>query len=337
MSIVVTGASGHVGATLVRDLIGRGEQVRVLLHGDTAAPLLSGLDVQVCRGDVLDPASLRAAFQGADTVYHLAAMISVNGDADGRVRAVNVDGARNAATAALECGVRRYVHMSSVHAFDHHPYDAPLDETRRRPGDNHPAYDRSKAAGEAAVREVVARGLAAVIVNPSGILGPLDHAPSHMGAALLKIAHREIPAVPGGGFDWVDVRDVSRSTIAAAERGRPGESYLLPGTWASLADLSRHTGAILGVRTPRIAIPLPVLAFGAAASSYAAALVGRRPLYTRDSLHALRSNRVIRGEKAARELGHTVRPLETTLRDTYTWMADAGLLRGVRPVRSERS
>lgn len=328
--IVVTGASGHLGGTLVRDLLARGAAVRVLVQGDAPTPALDGLDVEVARGDVRDPASLRAAFRGADTVYHLAAVISVNGDPDGRVHAVNVDGARNAAEAALVGGVRRYVHVSSVHAFDHAPHDQPLDETRARPTPAHPAYDRSKAAGEAAVREVIARGLDAVIVNPSGIIGPIDFAPSHMGAALLDMAHGRVPAVPDGGFDWVDARDVSRSLLAAAERGRTGENYLLAGAWHSALHLARIVGRVTGVPAARFTVPLPLLAVGVAPSAFLLRLLGRRPLWTRDTLHALRSNRHIRADKAARELGHHARPIEDTLRDTLSWYARAGMLRGAR-------
>jgi dihydroflavonol-4-reductase len=331
MSVVVTGASGHVGASLVRDLLARGTAVRVLLHGESVAPSLEKLDVEVARGDVLDPASLDAAFRGADIVYHLAGMISVSGDASGRVRAVNVDGARNVATAALARGVRRFVHVSSVHAFDHDPFDAPLDESRARPTAAHPAYDRSKAAGEEAVREVVARGLDAVIVNPTGILGPIDPEPSHMGATLLDMAHRKVPALPDGGFDWVDVRDVSRSVIAAGERGRTGENYLLGGSWHSLAEIAGLIEGILGVPAPRIVVPLPALHLGASVSSFVCGLLGRRARFTPDAMFALRSNRHVRADKAIRELGHHSRPIEDTLRDTFTWFAAAGMLRGVAP------
>ncbi len=328
--VVVTGASGHLGGTLVRDLLAGDGAVRVLIHGDAPTPGLQGLDVEVARGDVRDPAALDAAFRGADTVYHLAAVISVNGDPHGHVRAVNVDGARNAAEAALSNGVRRYVHVSSVHAFDHAPHDEPLDESRARPTSAHPAYDRSKAAGEAAVREVITRGLDAVIVNPSGIIGPIDPAPSHMGAALLQIAHGQLPVLPDGGFDWVDVRDVSRSLLAAAERGRTGENYLLGGAWYSTRQLAQIIERVIGVPAPRFTVPLSWLALGVAPSAFLLRLAGRRPLWTSDTIHALRSNRNIRADKAARELGHRARPIEDTLRDTLSWYTEAGMLRNAR-------
>ena len=161
--------------------------MRVLAHASTHSPAaLAGLDVETVVGDVRDLDSLRAAFRGAELVFHLAALISIDGDRQGIVHRINVDGARNSALASRAEGVRRHVHVSSIHAFDHHPTDEPLDEARGRPGPRHPAYDRSKAAGEAAVREVIAEGLDAVIVNPSGVVGPLDFVPSRVGEMLLQ-------------------------------------------------------------------------------------------------------------------------------------------------------
>ena len=147
MTVVVTGAAGHVGATLVRELLRRGRAVRVLVHQHTRA--FEGLEVEQVRGDVRSVDSLRTAFAGAEVLYHLAGIISITGDRDGRVAAINVEGVANAAQAALDCGVRRMVHFSSVHAFQQEPLGEPLDETRPRVTDPRAsAYDRSKADGE---------------------------------------------------------------------------------------------------------------------------------------------------------------------------------------------
>jgi dihydroflavonol-4-reductase len=325
---VVTGASGHVGATLVRDLLAEGARVRAVLLPNDPAQELAGLDVEVLRGDVLDPSSLRAAFDGADVVFHLAAIISIHGDRDGKVRAVNVDGARNAAEAALACNVRRYVHMSSVHAFDHAPAHEPLDEKRHRPGPHHPPYDRSKAEGEAALRDVIRRGLDAVIVNPCGIIGPRDHVPSQMGRFLVDLAHGKYPALPDGGFNWVDVRDVARSTIAAAHKGRTGENYLLGGHWHHLREIAEIAARLLDVKAPLLTLPMSMMSAIAAVST---AVLGERSQLTHESLHALKGNRFIKAEKAIAELGHHARPLEDTLRDTYCWFHDIGVLKTKRP------
>ena len=224
MRITVTGATGHVGANLVRALLARGDQVRALIHRihrDNRS--LAGLDVERVAGDVLDPASLDRAFAGAEVVFHLAALISIQGDRGGLVPSVNVGGAKNAAEAALRAGVRRFVHTSSVHAFDL-TRGGVIDETSPRSDGPHlAAYDRSKAAGERAVREVLARrGLDAVVVHPTGIIGPFDFEPSRMGRTLLGLRDRSLPSLVAGGFDFVDVRDVVQALLAAAERGRTG-------------------------------------------------------------------------------------------------------------------
>ncbi len=140
MSVVVTGASGHVGANLIRSLIGSGRRVRAMIHNERLG--LDGLDIDYVEGDVRDPDSLVKAFDGAEIVFHLAAMISISGDHGGRVQAINVRGVRNVAEAALEVGARRMVHVSSIHAFGLDDRSAPLDETRppRTPG-------RSSCAG----------------------------------------------------------------------------------------------------------------------------------------------------------------------------------------------
>ena len=202
MRVVVTGATGHVGSNLVRALIRRGDQVRVVVRERVRS--LEGLDVERVLGDVRDEASLRAAFADAEIVYHLAAVISISGDRNGTVRAVNVDGTRRVAEAALAAGVRRLVHCSSVHAFNLYQPGAvdPIDEAWARVPDSAPhfAYDRSKAAGERALREVIEKGLDAVILHPSGVVGPYDFGPSRMGQVLLQLYHRKLPSLLGGGF-----------------------------------------------------------------------------------------------------------------------------------------
>lgn len=325
MSVVVTGASGHLGANLVRELLARGQRVRAVVRGPSRA--LDGLDVERVPCDVRDAGALREALRGAEVVYHLAAVISIDGDPDGAVHAVNVGGARNVARAALACGARRLVHVSSVHAFDHAPRHAPLDEARRRPGPSHPAYDRSKAAGEAAVREVIAEGLDAVIVNPTGVIGPHDYEPSRMGRFFVDLAHRRLPALIDGGFDWVDARDVARSMVAAAERGRRGENYLLGGRWHSAVGLARVAAEAAGVPVPGVVLPMWAARVGAVAASAALRAVGRRSRFTPDAMHALRSNRDVRWDKAARELGHAPRPSLETVRDLYDCFERRGVLR----------
>ena len=325
MTVVVTGASGHLGANLVRALLDRGESVRVLVHRSAVALADVEDRIERAEGSVCEPAGLGPAFAGARRVYHLAGVISIDGDRDGRVHRVNVEGTRNVARACLEAGVERLVCVSSVHAFDMDPLDAILDETRAQVGDStrHSAYDRSKALGERAVRERVDAGLDAVIVNPTGIVGPVDYGPSRLGQLVWDLAHGRLPALLDGGFDFVDVRDVAAGIIAAGERGRTGENYILGGAWSSLAELARLVEDAGGRRPPRFVSPVWAARAGLPFARAWSRLTGAELRFTRESLEVLISNRSISSAKARAELGHEPRPLAETIRDTLAWMRRA--------------
>jgi dihydroflavonol-4-reductase len=326
MTVVVTGASGHLGANLVRELVARGEPVRVLVHRSSAS--LAALGVEQVTGSVTEPRSLAPAFAGARRVYHLAGVISLDGDPDGRVWQVNVDGTANVARACREVGVERLVHASSVHAFDQHPLDRPLDETRPQVADSahHSAYDRSKAASERAIREAIDLGLDAVIVNPTGIMGHVDHGPSRLGQLLLDLAARKLPALLDGGFDFVDVRDVVAGTIAAGERGQTGANYILGNSWFALWELAALASSVTGVPAPRLITPVWTARLGVPFAKVFAKIADKQPAMTHESLDVLVSNRSISSDKAKRELDYRPRPLAETVRDAYRWFAEQGML-----------
>ncbi len=322
--IVVTGASGHIGGNLVRALAGAGRAARALVHEEGRA--LDGVAVEQVRGDVLDPASLDRAFAGAEVVYHLAARISLTGDPDGRVAAVNVEGTRNVVEACLRAKVKRLVHFSSIHALAPNG-DRPVDETR--PLYDEPAalaYERSKARGERFVLDGVARGLDAVIVNPTGVIGPLDWKPSELGEVLLDLYHRRMPALVDGGFNWVDARDVVAGAIAAERKGRSGERYLLSGHWTTVRELAEVAAGVTRVRAPRLTAPMWLARASAPFSVGWSRISGTRPKFTAESLKALRHWRHVRHDKATRELGYEPRPLRDTVADTYDWFRQQGML-----------
>jgi nucleoside-diphosphate-sugar epimerase len=323
---VVTGASGHLGANVVRALVAAGEPVRAVDIRPGAA--LAGSAAEFVQGDVLDPATLKDAFAGAEFVLHLAAKISIAGDPDGSVRRVNVDGVRNVAEAALEAGVSRLVHCSSLHAYDVGAITGPVRESGPRATDSRlPAYDRSKAAGEDELRRVTNRGLDAVIVNPSGIFGPIDPEPSRMGRALLAMFKGRMPISVTGAFDWVDVRDVAAALLAAAERGRTGENYLVGGHRASMTELARLAAQVAGRRPPRMVAPLSAVRLVAeAAVRVAGPRRAGKLLLTPESLHALATDPVVDYSKAVADLGYRPRPLADTVADLYASFVDDGHL-----------
>ncbi len=314
MKHVVTGASGHVGYNVVQALQAEGSDVVATVHRN-AAPL-DRLGVAQVKADLLDTASLQHAFRDASCVVHLAAKISIRGDPDGSVWRVNVEGTRNVAQAALATGARM-IHVSSVHAFDMPRAKGPMNETQplaRRSGNY--AYDRSKAAAEDEVQRAVREGLEAVILNPAAVLGPADPEPSRMGQLLLDLRDRRLPALVGGAFDFVDVRDVTRSILAARSRGAIGENHLLGGHFASMRHIAQLAAAATGVPAPRVTVPLWV---AGAALPFARWFGAGQASFTREAIGTLRHGVPIDSSKAQRLLGHQARPLGQTIGDTYAW------------------
>jgi len=331
MTVVVTGAAGHVGGTLVRVLHAQGRTVRALVHRDRRA--LEGLDIEIVEGDVRDPASLCRAFEGAEAVYHTAARISLLMSDWPLIEAINVTGTRNVVEACASCGVCRLIHFSSIHALTQQPLDIPVDESRPLVESPHdPPYDRSKATGERLVRQAIERGLDAVILYPTGIIGPLDYGPSHMGAVLLALARGQMVGLVPGGFDWVDVRDVAHAALRAEECAPTGARYLLSGHWVSVCELAAHVEEITRVPVSHFVSPMWLARLGAPFSTALARLNGSRPLYTSVSLKALQCNRRVSHARATRDLGYQPRPFQNTLVDTLRWFEKAGQL--ARPLAS---
>ncbi len=324
--VAVTGGSGHVGANLVRECIREGYKVRALVREDRRA--FEGLDVELVEGDLFDRKSLQVLCDGADSVYHLAAYISVDGKKDRLLEETNVAGVRNIVDACKSCGVRRLVHVSSIHAFSTHPNCEIIDEARCRADGvrNCYPYDRSKAEGQRLVEEEAENGLDAVIVNPTAVLGPEDYKVSEMGGVLLDLYHNRLPALVGSGYNWVDARDVARGIISADLYGRRGECYLLSGHWAGLAELAGLITKITGKRTKRFVIPIRIALFVSCFNAAVHRIRRKHTKFTPFSIKSLLSHRYISHQKATNVLGYTHRNFEETVRDTLAWFEKAGML-----------
>ena len=311
--VLVTGASGHVGANLVRALLQQGRDVRCLVHSDTRA--LEGLDVQTHKGDVTSPESLTPAFRDVEVVYHCAAVISIVGEMGGLLSRVNVEGVRNTARAAVDAKVKRFVHVSSCHAFDLTGEVA--SESSPRPGQEHPPYDRSKAAGEAALREFK-DDLSFCVLNPSGIIGPWDFAPSRMGTAFRDVRDGTLPGAIDGGFYFSDVRDIVSAMLTAEERGGQDENYLLGGHYWRIDQLIAEAADVVGAKPPWLTSPMWLARIGAPFMTAWAQLTGQEPLYTGEALFALRTPpNNFDQSKATERLGFAPTPTRETLAAVY--------------------
>ncbi|ADV65889.1 NAD-dependent epimerase/dehydratase family protein [Deinococcus maricopensis] len=247
--VIVTGATGHLGAALIRALRAQERPVRALIRQDRRA--LEGLDVECAPGDLHDERALRRAFEGGDVVYHVAAHIALGHDAWPTLHAVNVHGTRNVVNACLAAGVRRLVHVSSVAALVGKPHATPVDEARPLVSSPHPfPYGYSKALAEQEVQRGLDAGLDAVIVRPTAILGPYDHRVGSTTQLVRRAALGEMPVALPGGFDFVDVRDVADGALRAETRAPRGADFILSGTWASTLDVARRAAALTGARPP---------------------------------------------------------------------------------------
>ncbi|HEY8154353.1 MAG TPA: NAD-dependent epimerase/dehydratase family protein [Myxococcota bacterium] len=328
MLAAVTGGSGRLGNVLVRALLERGVRVRVLEPGAGRPASLEGLDLELVHGSILDRDAIAALCRGAERVFHLAAKVDLDRDADGSIFAVNVEGTRNVVAACL-AGRTRLVHCSSHHALVRHPLSEPLDEARPLALAEPCDYHRAKAVAEKLVLDGVAdAGLDAVICSPGTLLGPHDYEPSMIARALVDLYLGRLPVLMQVVSDFVDTRDVAAGMIAAAERGRRGERYLLSGDVLTMQDVTREVASITGRRMPKVFLPIWVgwalLPFSIAA----ARLTRKQPLFTAGVLRASVSNRVVIHEKAARELGFSPRPARASLEDSFAWYRARGWLGG---------
>lgn len=319
---LVTGASGYVGVNLVRRLDELGWSVRT--YDVVPFPTTVSVGGEHVLGDVRDRARLDGALDGVDVVFHLAAVITL-ATRDPHAWDVNTRGPAVVAAAALDHGVTRVVHCSSVHAFDLSRARDRLHEGSPRSGADRPVYDHSKATGEASVRRAVDEGLDAVMVNPTGIIGPVDLGPSRANRILRTAARGHLPVAVAGGFDWVDVRDVVEGLIEAADEGRRGESYLLSGHQATAVQIGRLAAGLNGRLGPLAGLPAGV-ARAVAPIGERVGLLWHSDAFTPASIGTLLDDPLVDRSKATAELGFRPRPLEDTVRDLVRWFRDDGAL-----------
>lgn len=326
MRALVTGATGFLGTHLTTTLLAAGVEVRALYRSDTALAALHGLPIDARRGDVTDRASLDAALAGGvDWVFHVAASTASWRPKFAEQQRINVDGTRNVVEAALAAGVRRLVHTSTVAVYGL-TGDTISERSPLLGRDSWHSYARTKTAAEDLVRAALPRGLDAVIVNPTHILGPGDR--HNWSRLLMLIDQQKLPGVPPGRGAFVDVRAAAVAHLRAAEVGRVGENYLLGGAETSFLDLVQRAGRLLGRPTPKRALPAFVLKLAAQAQDGWSRFTRREPDVTPESVAFACQQMRCDISKAHSELGLTVTPLDTLLADTIDWLRGAGLVRG---------
>jgi dihydroflavonol-4-reductase len=325
---LVTGATGFVGSAVSRALLARGHRVRVLARPNSDRRNLAGLAVETAEGAMEDPGSLARAVAGCRYVYHVAADYRMWVPDPAPMFRANVEGTRDLLTAALDAGAERIVYTSSVATLGLVPGGSADEETPSSVDDMIGPYKRSKFAAEEVVRDLVReRALPVVIVNPSTPVGPGDIKPTPTGRLIVEAARGQMPAFVDTGLNIVHVDDVAEGHLAAAEKGRIGERYILGGENMALAEILAEVAQAVGRRPPWLRVPHGVLFPVAIGAELAARVTGRDPFVTLDGVRMSRKKMYFTSEKASHELGYAPRPAREAIADAVSWFEAHGYLK----------
>lgn len=313
IGIALTGATGHLGCVLIPLLLKKGYRVRALVRKHQA-----GFPPQVEQivGDLHDALALQKLTEGMDAVVHSAALISVSGDPLGLVHKTNVVGTKNVLLASKQAGLRRFIYIGSVHAYQNRPHLLPLNEQRPMVVEGG-AYDKSKSLAQQWVLEQNSAQFQTLALCPTSMIGPPDLRPSLLGQAILDIAKGKIPAVFPGGFDFCDVRDVAAAVVNAIHLGQGGQAYLLGGKWYSMREFGQCIGEVSGKSIRLAEIPFFLGKALIPVSRIWAKVSGQKTEFTAEALDILKYGpRQVCSHKAQTELNYTCRELKESLKDT---------------------
>ncbi|MBO6154554.1 MAG: NAD-dependent epimerase/dehydratase family protein [Lachnospiraceae bacterium] len=328
---LVTGAAGFLGGTVCRQLIDRGDEVRAFVLPNDPAIKFVPDEAEVCVGDLTDTESLERLFtveDGVETiVLHIASIVTVNPDYNQKVIDVNVGGTENIIDLCLshpEC--KKLVYCSSTGAIPEMPKGEVIREVDNFEADDVlGCYSQSKAMASQAVLDAVHdRGLNACIVHPSGIMGPEDFAIGETTGSLIQIINGEMPAGIDGGFNLCDVRDLAAGTIAAADKGKCGECYILGNKEVKFKDFAKMVADEAGVKAPGFYLPIGMANIMAGIMEKHAKRKGTKPVMTKFSVYNLARNNCFDSSKAKRDLGYTTRSYQETIRDEVMWLKKEG-------------
>ena len=328
---LVTGAAGFLGGTVCRQLIDRGDDVRAFVLPNDPAIKFVPEEAEVCVGDLTDVESLERFFtveDGVETiVMHIASIVTVNPEFNQKVIDVNVGGTENIIDLCLshpEC--KKLVYCSSTGAIPEMPKGEVIREVDSFEADDVlGCYSQSKAMASQAVLDAVSdRGLNACIVHPSGIMGPEDFAIGETTGSLIQIINGEMPAGIDGGFNLCDVRDLAAGTIAAADKGKCGECYILGNKEVKFKDFAKMVADEAGVKAPGFYLPIGMANLMAGIMKRKAKRKGTKPVMTKFSVYNLARNNCFDSSKAKKELGYTTRSYQETIHDEVVWLKKEG-------------
>ena len=323
---MITGIGGHLGNTVARELLSAGETVRGFALPNEDVTMLYGDAVSIVRGDVRDKQSMEPLFYGLkadDEVYfiHCAGIVSVASKYDQRVVDVNVRGTENVVSLCKEHNVKKLVYISSVHALPELPHGNVIHEVEGFQSEAVSGlYAKTKAAATQIVLDAAHAGLDATIIHPTGIIGPNDYGHGHLTQMVINYLNGSLTACVEGGYDFVDVRDVASGVIAATEKGKKGECYILSNRYIPVRELLGTLARVTGGKKINTVLPLWFAKFTAPLAELYYKIRHESPLFTRYTLYTLTSNARFTYEKARRDLGYKPRDISATVKDTVAFL-----------------
>ncbi len=319
---IITGANGHLASTIIKYLAKEDCLVRGLI-----LPSEKNEDkgnIKYFAGDITKESSLEAVFQNTEgyevIVIHAAGIISIEDEITPLLYNVNVNGTKNIIEQCLKYSVKRLVYVSSVHAIPEGEYMSVIKEVKKFPKDKvMGAYASTKAEATQAVMDAIEDGLDAVVVHPSGILGPFDDGNNHMIQLIQSYISGKLPAGVTGGYDFVDVRDVAKGCITAANKGMKGECYILSNRYISIPDLLEYMRISTNGKKKRC-VPLKLAKLAAPVFEKFGEITKTRPLFTKYSLSTMDANGRFSHDKATMSLGYSPRDMKDTIADTISYL-----------------
>jgi len=325
---LVTGASGFVGAAVVRKLLDAGEAVRVLMRPGSDRRNIAGLDVDVVEGDLLEPETLAPAVKGCRALYHVAADYRIWTRDPAAMFRANVDGSAAIVRAAAEAGAERIVYTSSVAVLGIPPGGVGDEDTPVTYGDMIGPYKQSKFKAEERIRDLTAKeGWPVVIVNPSTPIGPRDVKPTPTGRIVIDAARGKMPVYVDTGLNVAHVDDVAEGHLLAFAKGRVGERYVLGGENMGLSDILGVIAELTGGRPPLFRVPTGlIMPIAHVSEAWCRMTGGAEPLVAPDSVRMAKKKMFFRWDKAARELGYAPRPARDALADAVAWFRANGYI-----------
>ncbi|MCM1541221.1 MAG: NAD-dependent epimerase/dehydratase family protein [Blautia sp.] len=320
---IITGAKGHLASTIIRYLRKEDCLIRGLILPDENGE--DDRQITYYRGDVSRQDTLEPVFAGTECneviVIHAAGIISIADEVSPQLYNVNVGGTRNMIAQCIRHHVKRLVYISSVHAIPESKEQEIISEAGAFSAEAVTgAYAATKAEATQAVLDAVKnKDLNAVVVHPSGIIGPYDGGNNHVVQLIQMYISGKLPAGVTGGYDFVDVRDVAKGCLEAAEKGKTGSCYILSNRYVTIKELLEYACKIVDGRK-KLCLPIGLARVFAPLFEWAAKVSHTRPLYTKYALYTLSSNGHFSHDRATSELGYHPRDMQATVADTIRFL-----------------